>query len=65
VSVDRWAYDGVVLNSGNHNEVSLEDLREFVAQAERLGETAPIRLFEYGLRATRMAGTGGPHLDWR
>jgi hypothetical protein len=63
VTVKIWAYDGIVLDADDRGELPLEDLKDFVARAEHLG--APVRLFEYGIRATRMNGDGGPHLDWR
>ena len=65
MTIQRWAYDGVVLSTGDRDEVSLADLKEFVDLAELLGETAAIRVYPYGLRANRVAGEGGPHLDWR
>lgn len=67
MSVQRWAYDGVVLNSNDRGEVSLEDLKEFVGCVERLDLVAQnsIRPYEHGLRATRVSGEGGPYLDWR
>lgn len=65
--VQRWACDGVVLNANDKGEVSLAELKEFVACVERLDRSAQdtIRVHECGLRATRVAGEGGPHLDWR
>jgi hypothetical protein len=65
VSIQRWTYDGVVLGADDKGEVSRDDLKEFLAHAERLGDGTPIRMYEYGLRATRVAGEGGPRLDWR
>lgn len=63
MTVKRWTYEGVVLGADDKGQVSLEDLRGFLAMAERLD--APIQMFEYGLRCTRMHGDGGPRLDWR
>jgi hypothetical protein len=63
MSVKIWAYDGIVLEADDKGEIPLDDLKDFVARAEHLG--APIRLHEFGLRAVRMNGDGGPRLDWR
>lgn len=63
MSVEHWSYDGIVLNVDDKGEVPVEDLKAFLAHAEAMG--APIRLYEYGLRVTRLRGEGGPRLDWR
>lgn len=65
--VQRWTYSGVVLNTDDKGQVSLDELKEFVTCVERLegSAQAEIRIHEFGLRATRLAGKGGPHLDWR
>ena len=65
--VQRWVYDGVVLNTDDKGFISLEDLKEFVTCVERLDAKSQkeISVHPYGLRASRLAGEGGPHLDWR
>jgi hypothetical protein len=57
----------VVLNSNDKGEVSLDELRVFVELAGDLDLAAQksIRPYAHGLRATRVSGEGGPHLDWR
>lgn len=65
MSVQRWAYDGIVLGVDDNGEVSLEDLKEFLTCVEQLHAGSTVRVYEHGLRATRVAGEGGPRLDWR
>lgn len=65
--IQRWTYDGVILPASNGGRVTLDELKEFVSCVERLDEAAQqnILVHSYGLRATRIGGEGGPHLDWR
>lgn len=65
MSVERWAYEGVVLNADDKDQIALGDLKEFLGAVERLGTDTPIRVHEFGLRATRVDGAAGPRLDWR
>lgn len=65
MSVERWAYEGVVLNVDDKGQVALGDLKEFLGAVEHLGKDTPIRANEFGLRATRVDGAAGPRLDWR
>lgn len=64
--IQRWAYDGVVLGAAEGGRITLGELKEFVSLVERLGmNQTEIVVHAYGLRATRITGTAGPHLDWR
>lgn len=64
MTIERWAYDGIVVSTGDRDEISLDELNVFVQEAAKAGHVS-VRVFPYGLRATRVSGQGGPHLDWR
>jgi len=60
-----WFYQGVVLNVDNHNRLSIGDLAEFVSYVAKHFPDSKVEVSEYAIRATKMEGLAGPHLDWR
>ena len=64
-SLKFWAYQGMVLEAGDGNEVGVHDLADFAQYAMKHFPDSKVIVHCYGLRVTKIEGTVGPRLDWR